>query len=414
MTGRGRQSGAAADTPMSNPMHSQSSQPHGFSRSTWAEINLAALRHNARAVRVCLRPQSALIAVVKANAYGHGAVQVARALTDGDAPLADMLAVASVDEGIELRDAGIKAPILLLSAILPEEARAVVRANLMATVFTTELAQAVSEAAAHAGVVADVHVKADTGMGRLGAWHESLPELYRQLRQLPAIHIAGIYTHFACADDLNDKLTGPQLEAFTATLAACSVNGSGPHGILIHAANSAALLRYPDTHFAAARPGLALFGVSPLPSGLNALHGTDVELQPVMTLRSRITHLKHVTDGATVSYGATWRATRQSLIATVPVGYADGYPRCLSNRAKVRIGDTMCPVVGRVTMDQILVDCTDIRPNPCLGANVTLFGPELLVSLVAEWADTIPYEILCGVAHRVPRVYVDNGESVAP
>ena len=381
-----------------------------FSRPTWIEIDLDALRWNVRALGSLSGPEGPLIAVVKADAYGHGVLPVAQALLkadeegEGHSPArVCMLAVASVDEGLQLREAGISCPILLLSAILPGEAQAAVQANLTPTVFTRELAAALDAAAGAEGQLAEAHLKIDTGMGRLGVPVAEAASFYRSLGEFRLLRVTGIYTHFACADEVNDNLSEEQWQMFRQALQEC-----GPlPGIMVHAANSAALLRYPKTRFMVARPGLALYGISPLPDDLD----TPVELRPVMSLKSRVTHVKTIAPGTTVSYGATWRATERSYIATVPVGYADGYPRCLSNKAWVHIHNTRCPVIGRVTMDQILVDCTRIASNLHLGDSVTLFGAELPVEDVASWAGTIPYEILCGIAHRVPRIYGEGNTS---
>lgn len=388
------------------------------------------MRHNAGALGLRCGESVRLLAVIKADAYGHGAVPAARVL-QSLGPRVAMLAVASVDEGVELRDANITAPILLLSAILPEEARAAVGARLTPTVFTRELAHALDEAAAAAGCVATAHFKIDTGMGRLGApWREA-GAFYRALREFPHLKIEGVYTHFACADEAGETMTQEQCRAFEHALRDCGIapsrnagrnndrngsqSGKSESAVVIHAANSAAALRYAGTRFDLARVGLALYGARPGDASGDEQRddvASDEQfvLQPVMALRSRVTHLKTVPAGATVSYGATWRAPVASRIATIPVGYADGYPRRLSGRAQVLIGGVRCPVAGRVTMDQILVDCSR-APNVSMGEAVTLFGPGLPVEEVAAWAETIPYEILCGIAHRVPRVYVNTAES---
>jgi alanine racemase len=312
-----------------------------------------------------------------------------------------MLCVASVDEGLQLRAAGITAPILLLSAILPDEARAAVQARLTPTVFTRGLALALDAAGKELGCTAEAHFKIDTGMGRIGVWHCDAPALYASLREFTHLRLTGVYTHFASADEADDNMTPRQITAFGVALRECGITEKrqGGSSIIVHTCNSTALLRYPKAHLDAARPGLALYGVLPIPA-------PDVTLRPVMTLQARVTSIKMVKAGATVSYGATWRAQRPSCIATVPVGYADGYPRSLSNKARVLIRGVLCPVVGRVTMDQILVDCPDLMPTVEIGEIVTLFGCGLPVADVAAWAETIPYEILCGIAGRVPRVYV--------
>ena len=390
---------------MPNPHSADDPEPPHFSRPTWAEIDLEALRWNVRELCRVLGPSPGILPVIKANAYGHGAVPVARALLDQTstslASRIRMLCVASVDEGLQLREAGIEAPILLLSAILPVEARAAVEARLTPTVFTHELAAALNAAAEVLGCTAEAHLKIDTGMGRIGIWHCEAPAFYAALKKFPRLCITGVYTHFACADEVNDTMTTQQLAAFQTALCECGIAATpAPNrSLAVHACNSAALLRYTQAHFDCARPGLALYGVLPVATA-------DISLRPVMTWKARVTNIKTVANGATLSYGATWRAQRPSCIATVPAGYADGYARSLSNRAQVLVRDTLCPVVGRVTMDQILIDCTNLVPNVQIGQSVTLFGKGLPVTTVAAWAETVPYEILCGIAQRVPRVYV--------
>jgi len=291
---------------MPTPSTADDPQPAQFSRPLWARIDLAALRSNAR--ELCRRSglRTAIFAVIKANAYGHGAVPVARALLDeNDAALSEkvrMLCVASVDEGLQLRVAGIAAPILLLSAILPDEARAAVAARLTPTVFTRELAAALDAAGAALGVTAQAHFKIDTGMGRLGVWHCDAPALYKSLQEFRHLRLRGIYTHFAGADEPDDNMTLGQLAAFNSALRECGIANSSRTngGMMVHACNSAALLRHPEAHFDGVRPGLALYGVLPVAA-------PDVSLRPVMTLQARITHLKTVQAGATISYGATWR-----------------------------------------------------------------------------------------------------------
>jgi alanine racemase len=373
-------------------------QPRTFSRPTWADIDLDALRSNVRALHQQARVP--LLGVVKANAYGHGAVAVARTLLDEEA--VTMLAVASVDEGLRLREAGLNAPLLLLSAMLPDEANAAVQLDLTPTVFTLEVARAVSQAAGEARRIAPIHFKIDTGMTRLGVWHEDAAALLRAVLALPNLRVEAIYTHLACADEEDDTFSATQLQAFGRALIACHAvlrEYSAPP-IFVHAANSAATLRYGSARFDRVRPGLALYGVSPLP-----LNQPAPELRPVMSLRSRVTHVRDVAPGTAVSYGATWRASQPSCLATVPVGYADGYARRLSNRAQVLVRGRRCPVVGRVTMDQIIVDCSPLKPRAQIGEPVMLWGEGLPVEEVARWAETIPYELLCAVSRRVPRVY---------
>jgi alanine racemase len=361
------------------------------------------LSSNARYVRGEM--QTPLIAVIKANAYGHGAIEVARVLE----AQVQHFAVASVDEGRVLREAGIAVPILLLSAILPEEADAAVRWDLMPTLSTPGVAHALNIAAKAQKKIARAHWKIDTGMSRLGTWHEDAPALHAAWREYSHLEVCGMYTHFACADE-DEEMTLAQNAIFEKTLCGCK----GEHKAVSrdcgweysrHAANSAAALRFPQTHYDALRCGLALYGASPF-----GIEKRNENLQPVMSFQARVTEVRHIGKGRTVSYGATWSAPRDSRLALVPIGYADGYPRCLSNRGEMLLRGKRCPIAGRVTMDQILLDVTEISPNVAIGEIVTAWGEDengviLPVEEVADKAQTIAYEILCGVGARVPRVY---------
>lgn len=369
-----------------------------FSRPNWAHIDLDALQHNARTLALHAAP-ARLICVIKANAYGHGALPVARALGQLDCVL--MLAVASVDEGAELRADGIEKPILLLSALLPVEVEAAARASLTPTIWTPELAAAWNDAARKEGQNLPAHFKVDTGMARLGVyWCEAVAR-WRELQRFQNIEWRGVYTHLACADEADDEMSSQQLQRFERFIADAQI---GPH-IIRHTGNSAAQLRYKFSHFDAVRPGLALYGARPGADLCDDLGADKVELKPVMTRLARVTALREVAAGASVSYGATWRAARASQIVVVACGYADGYFRSLSNCGEVLVNGARHPVVGRVTMDQILVDVTAATPPVSIGDEVTLWGAGLPVEEVATRAGTISYELLCAVSARVPRVY---------
>jgi len=363
-----------------------------FSRPTWAEIDLSALRHNVRLLANLAHP-ARLLTVIKANAYGHGVNIVTPAL-DAMEEVA-MLGVASVDEGYALRELGVAKPILLLSAMLPEEARSAVRANLTPTIWTRELGLALQQAAELERTRADFHFKLDTGMGRLGALAEDSLAALTALRTFDRLDLRGVYTHLSCADEDPDELSACQIERFREFLEGANCSSE----TLRHAANSATLIRYPDARFDMVRPGIALYGVNPWP--LVAL-----DLRPVMTWKARVTALKTVPRGTTVSYGATWRAPKTTKLAVISCGYADGFRRSLSERAHVVINGVACPVVGRVTMDQIIVDTRAASVH--LGDEATLFGRDLPVEEMATWADTISYEVLCGVSSRVPRIAVSS------
>ena len=371
------------------------------SRPIWAEIDRAAWLHNLRALHQ--HTNTPLLCVLKADGYGHGAIELAQTLaasTCSESAIVKMLGVASVDEGIALRDAGITRPILLLSAILPAEAAAAAEHNLTPTVFTRELAQALDNSAARLQKALPIHVKIDTGMHRLGVPHQKARAFLDALRAYPNLQIEGIYTHFASADE-DAAFTRCQLQRFVDALP-----DFGNERPILHAANSAASLQFRETHLDMIRPGIATYGLWP---GDDLRARRPLDLRPVMNLRARITHLETVPRGEGVSYGAIWRAPRDVKIAVVPAGYADGYPRRASGHAQVLIGGRRCDVVGRITMDQIMVDVTEIE-NVQLGDIVTLWGrdgeSELSADEVAAWAQTIGYEIVCGVAPRVGRILV--------
>ena len=367
--------------------------PH-FSRPNWAHIDLDALAHNARVLAANAAP-ARLICVVKANAYGHGALPIARVLSELD--FVALLAVASVDEGAELRAAGIEKPILLLSALLPEEALSAAKNELTPTIWTVELAAVWDEIARKLGRVLPAHFKIDTGMARLGVPACEAVARWRQLQEFTHIEWCGVYTHLACADDEGDEFSTQQLARFERFLQDVPIAET----VLKHTGNSATQLRYPISHFDAVRPGLALYGAHPCAD----LCGKNAELKPVMIRLSRVTAVREIAAGESVSYGATWRAPHAARVAVVACGYADGYLRALSNCGEVLIGGARFPVVGRVTMDQILVDVTAATPPISIGDEVTLWGANLPVEEVATRAGTISYELLCAVSARVPRVY---------
>ncbi len=370
--------------------------PH-FSRPNWAHINLDALRHNARVLAARAAP-ARLICVIKADAYGHGALPVAQTLSE--LPFVEMLAVASVDEGAQLRASGIEKQILLLSALLPAEVEAAAQHDLTPTIWTRELALAWNDIAQKENRVLPAHFKVDTGMARLGVhWCQAVAR-WRELQRFSNIRWRGVYTHLASADDENDELSAQQLERFEQFTNEAQIGAD----ITKHIGNSATQLRYKMSHFDAVRPGLALYGIHPCADWCE----TPIELKPVMTRFSRVTALRQVSAGQSVSYGATWRAPHAARVAVVACGYADGYLRALSNRGEVLIGGARFPVVGRVTMDQITVDVTAATSPVFIGDEVILWGAALPVEEVANRAGTISYELLCAVSARVPRVYGDR------
>jgi len=367
-------------------------------RPTYAEVDLRAIRSNCRALRSLLESTIKLMGIVKADAYGHGAVPVAKALQDEGVA---MLAVAMVEEGAELRQAGLRVPILIMGPLPADEIPAAIEYELTPTVDDAETARELDRAAAARGRRLAVHLKIDTGMNRLGVRADEVAETATAVARMDHLVLEGAYTHFACAGDEDGETTGRQIQRFEQALAVLRAAHVPPS--VIHSANSAAILRFGAACGGMVRPGLALYGIRPVRRPAAA------RLKPALALRSRVVHLKRVRRGEGASYGYTWRAERDSWIGILPVGYADGYPRALSNRAQVRVAGRLCPVVGVVCMDATLVDLTDLE-SPRTGLEATLIEADnespLSAAALADLCGTIPYEILTGIGKRVPRVYV--------
>ena len=368
---------------------------------TWTEIDLSNLEHNYRALRAMLPQGCRFLGVVKADAYGHGAVQVARRLeTLG----AEYLAVACLDEALELRQARITTPILILGYTPTERAEALLDNGITQTVYDVEMARALSNAAAAAGKTLKIHVKADTGMSRLG-WlcggedQSAAVEAIAQVCALPGLEAEGIYTHFANADG-DEDYTMLQFTRFLDLLEA--LEGRGITFAIRHCAASAAALKFPCTHLDMVRPGIALYGHYPDPS-CEGLDGPG--LRPVMTLKTRVASVKAVPAGTPVSYGCTHVLDRETKLAALTIGYADGLPRLCSDKLEVLIGGQRAPVVGRICMDMCMADVTGLDVAP--GDEVEVFGEHLPIEDVAALAGTIQYELLCAVSPRVHRAYLD-------
>ena len=375
-------------------------------RPTWAEIDLNNLAANFNRVRQRVTPVARVMAVIKANAYGHGAVPCARRLAREGA---DWFGVALPEEGIELRAAGITQPVLCLGGFWPGQAAACIQYNLTPVVYHLEMIDALNQAAANAGVVADVHFKVDTGMGRLGVRFDQLSEFVNALAQFRNVRIDGIMSHLAAADDTAcQPLTHDQIQRFEEAVVVFRDHGYRPTHL--HLANSAGIYGHRGSWGNMVRPGGVLYGL--WRDVLSLPVSDDPGLLPVMSLHSRISLLKWVPAGETIGYGCTFEASRRSLIATLPVGYHDGYLRGLSNRAHVIVRGEYAPVVGRVSMDLTLIDVTNVA-GVALDDQVTLLGwdrqqPELNIHAedLARIAGTLSYEVTCGVSERVPRVYV--------
>lgn len=371
-------------------------------RPTWAEIDLDVLAANFQIVKDRVGPDVSVMAVVKANAYGHGAVECARRL---EAEGADWFGVALPEEGIELRNAGVTKPILCLAGFWGGQATACIERHLVPVVYRLDLIEAFDRAARERGMVADVHVKIDTGMGRLGVRFDDVGEFAVALKSFPNIRVDGLMTHFAAADEPScGPLTKDQIQRFENALAAFREHGFQP--TYHHLANSAAIFGQPTAWGNMVRPGGVLYG---LWRDILAPADRDENLQAVMSLHSRITLLKWVPQGETVGYGCTFEASRKTLVATIPIGYDDGYRRALSNRGHAIIRGAYATVIGRISMDLTLIDVTNV-PGVQLDDEVILMGHDAGLSITAEelarTAGTLSYEVTCGISERVPRVYV--------
>jgi alanine racemase len=370
-------------------------------RRCWAEIDLAALERNLKLIRATLPARYRYVAVVKADAYGHGLPQVAARLMHAGA---DLFAVANLAEAVVIRELSGDWPVLLLGATLPEEAPYLAEYDLTATVSSVAEVERLDAAARAAGKTLPVHLKIDTGMGRLGVWHDRAPQLHHAICAARHLRLTGAYTHFASADD-DPEFTAEQRLLFQRSLQAMAE--LDPASLLIHADNSAGLETSPGEAglFNAVRVGLLQFGVLPHPRSLLA----RVRTEPVFSFHARVGLVKELPAGASVSYGRTHRLARRSRVAVIAAGYGDGLPRAASNRGAVLIAGRRCPILGRVCMDQTIVDVTDVPKDVTCGDPVVLVGrqsgAEITLAEFSELAGTIPWETLTSVTKRVARVY---------
>jgi alanine racemase len=374
-------------------------------RPTWAEIDLNNLAANFNKIKQRVSPAARVMAVVKADAYGHGAVECARKLESAGA---DWFGVALPEEGIELRAAGIAQPVLCLAGFWPGQAAMCVQQRLTPVVFRIDMIESLNQAAADAGITIDVHVKVDTGMGRLGVRFDQLGEFVGALKQLRNVRIDGLMSHLAAADDAAcQPLTRDQINRFEEAVTAFRDQGYRPTHL--HLANSAGIFGHREAWGNLVRPGGVLYG---LWRDVLPMTTSDADLLPVMSLHSRICLLKWVPPGETIGYGCTFEASRRSFIATLPIGYHDGYLRGLSNRANVIVRGAYAPVVGRISMDLTLIDVTNV-PGVEIDDQVTLLGhnrqypaQKITAEDLARTVGTLSYEVTCGVSARVPRIYV--------
>ncbi len=368
-------------------------------RPSWVEVRLPALAQNVQIVRRLVGKEAEVLGVIKSDAYGHGLLPVAWTLWGEGVR---WLGVGSVEEGRMLRTSGIEGAIVVMGPILPEMAGEIAQLDLISMVSSSEVAVALDRAGQKISRPVTVHVKIDTGMGRLGMWPQQVRESWERWSTFPGLRLDGICTHLSTADRDDDPMTADQLRAFRAVIKDLSTSENRPR--CVHVANSAAILRYPEAHSNLVRPGLMLYGASTHQSP------EAWKLAPVLSVRSRIVHVKDVPSGTSVSYGATHVTNRPSRLAVVPLGYGDGYPRAASGEASVLIRGRRTPVLGMICMDQMVIDVTE-HADVSIGEDVTLLGAQgdqaIRALEIAEWSGTIPYEILTGFGRTLPRHYIE-------
>lgn len=374
-----------------------------FDRPVWAEIDLSAIAHNVEELRRTTDSSAKFMAVVKADAYGHGAIEVSRvALQNG----ADFLGVAILEEGRQLREAGINAPILILGYTPEDQAAELVELNLTPAVYDYATAQAMSQAAGKSGRTAKIHVKIDTGMGRIGfsGSEVNTPQEILKIARLPGLEIEGLFTHFAVADIRDKEYTEWQNKQFIDL--DLRLQQLGLHIPLKHAANSAAIIDLPGMHLDMVRAGIAIYGLKPSEEVMLE----KVNLRPALSLKAKIAQVKTVPAGTSISYGRTHITQREAKIATIPLGYADGYTRLLSNKAAVLVQGERVPQIGTICMDQFMIDVSSLPAEVSPGDEVVLIGGqkdrEITADELAGLIGTINYEILCMISGRIPRVYI--------
>ena len=377
-------------------------------KRTWAEINLDALAYNMRGIREITDPHARIMAVVKADAYGHGVVGCAQTLLENGA---DRLAVATLDEAIELRREFPDVPIMILGSSMGEEAEDIIKNDIIANVYTAEFARELSDTAVRLGKTARVHIKLDTGMSRIGFVINdndnggTLNEIER-IYNMPGIEIEGIFSHFSTSDEADESYTRLQFRRF---ITICdSLAGRGIDIPIRHICNSAAIMMYPEYHLDMVRPGIILYGMYPS----DEVDKKRLPLRYVMSLKALITYVKDIEAGRGVSYGKKYIAGGDERIATVPIGYADGYSRLLTGKAEIAVGNERFPVLGRICMDQCMINVTSGH-NVKRGDEALIFGEgAVTVDDIAGWLGTINYEITCMTSRRIPRVYKRHGETV--
>lgn len=370
-------------------------------RPTWVEIDLHALKHNLLTIKKLVGPKVKIMGIVKANAYGHGDIEVSRVLLNNHV---EMLGIAILEEGIHLRETGIKAPLLLLSGLFEEQIDTLIKYDLTPTVYDLKLAHILSNRAGHFNKIVNVHIYVDTGMGSIGVRYDKAVEFVKSIKLVKNLSISGIYTHCSCSDEKDSTFTNLQIKRFKDVLT--TLDKVGIHIPLKHMANSAAILGYPGVYFDMVRPGLSLYG---LYSSEEIPRTTGIK--PVMNFKTRVIHIKDMEKGDVVGYGSSYTVAGPTRVATLPVGYNDGYSRSFSNAGKVIVRGVKVPIVGRVCMDQCFVDVTNIK-EISVGDEVVLYGSQgqetISMESIARQLNTIPYEVTCSISNRVPRIYINR------
>ena len=376
-------------------------------KRTWAEVDLDAIAHNIREIRKITNPNAQIMAVVKADAYGHGFLEVTKTLLENGA---DRLAVAVLQEGKQLRSRGVTVPILILGASGEETVEDLINFDITPSVFTYDFAKALSYEAERKEKVTKIHIKIDTGMSRIGFLagddNEEIANEIIKISKLPYIEVEGIFSHFAASDEYDTSYTHMQFERF---MDVCNkLKEKGLDVPIKHICNSAGIMMYPEMHLDMVRPGVILYGMYPS----DEVDKSRLDLKPAMTLKSTVTHIKDVPAGRGVSYGREYITEGTTKIATVPIGYADGYLRKLAKEGKMIVNGTLVPIVGRICMDQCMIDVTNVN-NIDRGDEVIIFGKTgVTIDDLASWLETINYEVSCVIGKRIPRIYTRNGKAV--
>lgn len=375
-------------------------------RRTWAEIDLDAAAHNMREIRSITNKDAQIMAVVKADAYGNGYEEMAKIFVENGA---DYLAVAMLEEGMQLRKSGFSIPIIVLGTCTEDMLEGLVDYDITATVYSFDIASKLSEIAKTKGKIAKIHIKLDTGMGRIGLVtgeeNDGIVNEILEISKLPNIMVEGIFSHFSTSDEADSSYTDLQFERF---MSVCnSLKDKGLDIPIRHICNSAAIMMYPHMHLDMVRPGVILYGMYPS----SEVDKKRLHLKPVMTLKSRITHIKELGPDRGISYGKEYiTENERTVIATVPVGYADGYLRGIAKNGRVEVNGEIAPIVGRICMDQCMIDVTNVH-NISVGDEVILFGGnKVRIDDIAASLGTINYEVSCCISKRIPRVYLKNGE----